>query len=240
MDYPKHYKRLIERSKTRILEGYVEKHHILPKCLGGLDNTENIAVLSPEEHFLAHQLLVKMYPGNRDLIYATQLMTLHQSNARVNNKLFGWLRKQMAVSMSIQTKKWIKENGHPKGMLGKTHTLESNIQRSITCKQSMTDSVGVAVYTYELDGTFYKKYNTLTACAEELGTSPSNVKYTADGRFSHCKGKQIKYEFLETIIPRKSKLAGIKKYQLRCPHCKKDGAGPVMKRFHFDNCKERK
>jgi hypothetical protein len=24
------------------------------------------------------------------------------------------------------------------------------------------------------------------------------------------------------------------------PHCNKEGAGPVMKRFHFEKCKERK
>ena len=24
----------------------------------------------------------------------------------------------------------------------------------------------------------------------------------------------------------------------KCPHCKKNGKGPMMKRWHFDNCKE--
>lgn len=237
MNYSKHYNILIERSRNRILEGYVEKHHIVPKCLGGPDDTTNIAILTPEEHFLAHQLLVKMHPGNRDLIYATQLMTVHHTNSRINNKLFGWLRKQCALAMSAQTKQWIKENGHPRGMAGKTHTQESNNQRSATCKKSMTASVGVKVYTYNLDGSFCNEYNTLTECANDLGTSPSNVKYTAEGKFSHCKGKQIRYDFVDIVPPRKSRLAGVKKHQYVCPCCKKEGAGPAMKRFHFDKCK---
>lgn len=237
MNYQKHYDILIERSKTRILDGYVEKHHILPRCLGGTDAKENIAILTPEEHFLAHQLLTKIHPNNKDLIYATQLMTTHQTNRRVNNKLFGWIRKQMALSMSIRTKKWINENGHPRGMAGKKHTAESNIQRSLTCKQAMTKVVGVKVYAYNLDGSFFKSYNTLTECADNLGTSPSNVKYTAEGKFTHCKGKQIRYDFVESIPPRKSLLIGVKKYELTCPHCGKEGRGPSMKRFHFDRCK---
>ena len=239
MNYSKHYNLLIERSQHRILEGYVEKHHIIPKCLGGTDDKSNIAVLTPEEHFLAHQLLIKMNPGNRDLIYATQLMTVHHTNARVNNKLFGWLRKQCALAMSAQTKQWIKDNGHPRGMAGKKHTQESNQRRSITCKQSMIESVGVKVYTYNLDGSFCKEYETLTECAEDLNTNPSNVKYTAEGKFSHCKGKQIRYDFVEAMPERKSRLAGVKKQQYLCPHCGKEGAGPAMKRFHFDNCKEK-
>jgi len=34
-------------------------------------------------------------------------------------------------------------------------------------------------------------------------------------------------------------LKGIPKPKMICPHCKTEGAGPVMKRFHFDNCKHK-
>ena len=39
MNYQKIYNNLINREITRV--GYVEKHHVLPRCLGGLDNKEN-------------------------------------------------------------------------------------------------------------------------------------------------------------------------------------------------------
>jgi len=51
MDYQKIYNNLINCEITRT--GYVEKHHILPRCLGGLDNKENLIKLYPEEHYLA-------------------------------------------------------------------------------------------------------------------------------------------------------------------------------------------
>ena len=64
MNYEKHYNLLIERAKTRVIKGYTEKHHIIPKCMGGTDDASNISILTPEEHYIAHLLLVKMYPSN--------------------------------------------------------------------------------------------------------------------------------------------------------------------------------
>lgn len=50
MDYQKHYNRLINRARFRLLEGYTEKHHIVPKCMHGTDDANNIVILLPEEH----------------------------------------------------------------------------------------------------------------------------------------------------------------------------------------------
>lgn len=40
---------------------YCERHHIVPKCLGGSNSPENIVNLTSREHFIAHILLVKIY-----------------------------------------------------------------------------------------------------------------------------------------------------------------------------------
>jgi hypothetical protein len=39
---------------------YIEKHHIIPKCIGGNDKKENISQLTAKEHRLVHLLLPKM------------------------------------------------------------------------------------------------------------------------------------------------------------------------------------
>ena len=100
MDYQKIYNNLINREITRV--GYVEKHHILPRCLGGLDNKENLVDLYPEEHYLAHLLLCKIYPGNQKILYAALNMTSGSmiNNGKRNNKAYGWLRRQYSESMS--------------------------------------------------------------------------------------------------------------------------------------------
>jgi len=109
MNYNKIYFSLIEKAKNRVLEGYVEKHHIIPKCLGGSDSIDNLVVLTPEEHFLAHLLLLKIYPNNTKLIYAAAMMTVHNSNYRMNNKLFGWLKRKKNIQASIDMKNdWLK------------------------------------------------------------------------------------------------------------------------------------
>ena len=96
MDYSKHYTTLIERAKTRSLsEVYYEQHHIVPRCLGGSDNQSNLVSLTPEEHYVAHQLLTKMYPDEPNLIYAANMMCVN----RTNNKLYGWVRRRMSLHM---------------------------------------------------------------------------------------------------------------------------------------------
>ena len=98
MDYQKIYNNLIDRATLRVSEGYVEKHHIVPRCLGGTDAKENIVSLYPEEHYLAHQLLVKIHPTHYGVLSAAMLMTKHsKTDKRMNNKLFGWLRKRASL-----------------------------------------------------------------------------------------------------------------------------------------------
>ena len=94
MNYKKHYDTLILRSINRNITEYTEKHHILPRCLGGTDDEANIVRLTPEEHFIAHQLLVKIY-NTPELIYAATMMTVASNNQTRNNKLYGWLRRKL-------------------------------------------------------------------------------------------------------------------------------------------------
>ena len=96
MNYQKIYDNLIRKGKTRILEEsvYTENHHIIPKCLGGTDNNENLVRLTPEEHLVAHLLLTKINPNNKKLVYASNWMT-----SRVkNNKEYGWVKRKFAMA----------------------------------------------------------------------------------------------------------------------------------------------
>lgn len=96
MNYQKIYDNLISKGKDRILEGYVEKHHIIPRCIGGTDDKENLVDLTPEEHYLAHQLLVKIYPNEPKLIRAATMMIPN----RHNNKMYGWLKRKFSKVQS--------------------------------------------------------------------------------------------------------------------------------------------
>ena len=108
MDYRKHYDTLVERAKIRIYdkEDYIERHHIVPKCMGGTDNSDNLVNLYAREHFVAHQLLVKLYPEINGLVYALVKMSAGKGfhRGRSNNKLYEWIKKRNNILKS-ETKK---------------------------------------------------------------------------------------------------------------------------------------
>lgn len=95
MDYKKVYDQLVEKAKPRGLdktkhEGYFEIHHIVPRCMGGGDEEENLVMLTGREHYIAHILLWKMYPKNSKLFYAAWMManfSFVNSNSRIYQKL---------------------------------------------------------------------------------------------------------------------------------------------------------
>lgn len=103
MDYQRHYQRLIERARNRSLDGYVEVHHVLPRCMGGSDDPQNLVRLLPEEHFVAHQLLCKIHPHQKLLAYALVNMIGNPHGQR-KNKLYGWIRRKHAKNVSEQMK----------------------------------------------------------------------------------------------------------------------------------------
>jgi hypothetical protein len=71
MNYKKHYDLLINSRKDRLLEKnmYYEKHHIVPKSMGGTNKKENTFFLTAKEHFIAHLLLWKIH-NNKQMAFA--------------------------------------------------------------------------------------------------------------------------------------------------------------------------
>ena len=104
MNYSRVYNNLIKRSKNRSVCGYTEKHHIIPVCMGGSNNKNNIVKLTAREHFIAHILLVKIHKNKHSLIKAVNMMCLfsdtHKKH-RSKNRLYGWLKERFSVEMSM-------------------------------------------------------------------------------------------------------------------------------------------
>ena len=99
MNYNLIYENLITRATNRVLNCYTESHHIIPKCLGGTDDKENLVDLTPEEHYLAHQILVKIHPGDHRIALASSMMSVGNDVRGYKNKRYGWLRKLHSKAM---------------------------------------------------------------------------------------------------------------------------------------------
>lgn len=128
MNYQKHYDLLVARAQARQLPSniYVENHHIIPRCMGGIDEGLNIVKLTAEEHYVAHQLLIKIYPNNHKLIYAAILMATNSNGKRNTNKVYGWLRRangnaRKGIARSAEVRRKISEarTGQPAWNKGK-------------------------------------------------------------------------------------------------------------------------
>lgn len=84
MNYQKVYDQLVEKCVPRglnkkALEGYFEKHHIIPKCLGGTNTNDNYVLFTAREHVIAHKLLWKANPDNYSLMWAyTRTVNAHK------------------------------------------------------------------------------------------------------------------------------------------------------------------
>lgn len=64
--------------------------------MGGTDDMNNIVALTAKEHFICHQLLVKIHPNNHKLVFAVSAMSRLQKSKRLNCREYKWLREKLS------------------------------------------------------------------------------------------------------------------------------------------------
>lgn len=74
-------------SKKKNKEMYFERHHVIPKCMGGSNDKENLVYLTAREHFVCHKLLCEIYPDNPKLTFALWNM----SSGRITNNRYRYI-----------------------------------------------------------------------------------------------------------------------------------------------------
>lgn len=65
--YVRWYYNIVEKAlsegRKKSKKQYYERHHIVPKSIGGCNDAGNLVLLTAKEHFIVHLLLVKMLEG---------------------------------------------------------------------------------------------------------------------------------------------------------------------------------
>ena len=110
MNYKRLYNQIVEHRKSNPYEGYTEKHHIIPRSLGGIDDEDNLVELTAREHFICHYLLAKMYPKESFEWYkmnhaflmmkSTSMLTNRYYNSRLYEALRGNFSSVMSYAQS--------------------------------------------------------------------------------------------------------------------------------------------
>jgi hypothetical protein len=223
MNYEHIYEQLTsnknERKKKQGI--YYESHHIFPECMGGSNDKENKVLLLPEEHYVAHQLLIKIYPGNSKLIYAAKMMTCNApNNNRSKNKLYGWLRCKFGESMKNRVftdehRKKISES-----LTGKK--LSEDHKKAISdSKRGEKNPLYGKTHSDKTKELMSKKAIELLENSNHISNKTRGIART----------EEVKRKIRES--KRKDN------YIVTCPHCGKEGKVAGMKTWHFNNCRNK-
>lgn len=248
MDYRGLYENLISTRKILNREskndGLLEKHHIIPKSLGGNNHNKNIVLLTPREHYLAHWLLYKIHngqnkakmayaffrmcsnnPNQKRVITARQYerarIALSQSCSGINNPNFGkslWSDEQREEIRKRQT-------GPTNSMYGKTPWNKGKIVPSSLSNEQRT------AISLRLVGKPRSEETKKKISKAHTGKVLSEI--TKQKLRDINLGKKRTKDSIEKTA---AALRGRKHLLTICPYCDKEGGYAAMARWHFDNC----
>ncbi len=82
---------------------YTERHHIIPRCLGGLDDASNIVELTGKEHYLVHLLLPHMVTGKAKYklqIALWRMCSPKSGRYQPSGRAYELAKQNMAIALS--------------------------------------------------------------------------------------------------------------------------------------------
>lgn len=214
--YTKWYENIITKAQERVNhDGYFETHHIIPKSLGGVNESSNLVKLTPKEHFVCHMLLPKMTEGQArtKMRYAAWMMVKtnsHQDRLRITGRKFQYLREQMKLAN--------KERQGPN--LGMVMSDETRQKLSNALKGKSK-------------GAMTEEHKRNISIAKKNPAAETRMKISL-ARKSQT-GKQKRSD--ETKSKMSAWQKGIARPQLTCEHCSKVTSDLNYKRWHGINCK---
>jgi hypothetical protein len=128
--YTRIYYALISNARSRNFKskkeaksalGYVERHHIIPRSIGGDNSNTNLVYLTAREHFICHWLLIKMvHQENRGKMeMAINMMKSksakqHRYSTPITSKVFQKYKALAAMAQSKSIKGKPQSEGHVK------------------------------------------------------------------------------------------------------------------------------
>ena len=79
---------------------YHERHHITPKCMGGINDNENLIDLFAREHYIAHKILAEENPDNIKLQLAYVCMSFVRNDKEHRYQLNEYEYEQARIACS--------------------------------------------------------------------------------------------------------------------------------------------
>jgi hypothetical protein len=249
MDYKKLYDSIIRNAKDKeiirenlkLLGDYFERHHIIPRSSGGSDDKDNLVLLEAREHFICHWLLYKIDPCNSNAFSWWMMSTdtgkkNHPGRIRSNSRQYSYARKAFSKHIGEVNK-------------GRIHTPQARKNMAAAAKEKRSGknnwmygrkhSEEYKAYLSEINtgenNHFYGKTHTSEA-KEKMSAAAKTRTGPKHSRFGIPHNEETKKKLSDA---NRGKPRAIPHEIVECPHCQKEGIKPNMKRWHFDNCKNK-
>jgi len=205
-----------------------ETHHILPKCLGGSDDSNNLINLTPRQHFIAHWILWKAYK-TKELTFAFFAMN-NQNNKNQKRNFRKSSRIYEAVKAEFQEN--IKKSSTELWANLKYRKLHETTNQTEKTKKLRSDKAKQLWKNEE----FRKKQNESRKLAWKEGrVNRDHSKCGTRGEANPSKNPEIvaKYSGENFFAKRPGYIMP------KCIYCGLSATPGNIKRWHNDNCKKK-
>ena len=264
--YAKCYYSIIDRAVSRELSKdiYIERHHIIPRSLGGSNDQSNLAKLTAKEHRLAHILLPRMTidPAHTKSMWYALWMMLRTKNTNQQRKIskgsaFNLAKIEVAKNssqlhkgktVSVETREKLSKSslGRKSAFKGHTHSAESKQKLSAARKGKTNSQETVAKI---LESRKHYRHSEETKQKISSSSKGKTINHTIESKQKisnslrgrvpvWLKGKPGHSKGKPRTEETKNKLR-MPKPKFTCPHCNTVVGGQGnYNRWHGINCKK--
>lgn len=250
--YTRWYNQIIELAQNRITTGYIERHHIQPRSLGGTDSAANLVNLTAREHFVCHWLLTKIYPTGEEhykMLNALRMMRAEKNGQQryetaITSRVYEHIKQEYSQLQSI------KVSGKNNPMYGdKFYRSEDGKKRQ---RELITGDNNGAKQEYARQKISQSKLGKKRApFSDEWKEKMSQSKQGENNnRYGVTVSEDTKQKIREKALGRKQSaetiqkkadaIRGKSKPKKLCPHCQQLVAVNTYPRWHGDRCKNAK
>ena len=244
--YEKWYASIIQNAKNRNLQTYTETHHIVPRSLGGADDTDNLVKLTAREHFICHWLLTKFTVGEdrHKMLNALRMMRAEKQGqerykTKITARVYESIKEEYAQLQSVRY------TGKGNGFYGKKHTPEAiarikaaNIGRVQSSEEKQKQ---IEAMTGRKREGFSEEWKAnLSAAKQGANNNMFGKKHSDEAKAKQSEKAKARVQptELKERISASLLSKNMKREKKLCPHCNQEVAVNGYARWHGDKCKQ--
>lgn len=185
--YYKWYTNIVNGAKQRaLLDCYIERHHVVPKSLGGSNNSDNLVNLTAREHFICHMLLVKFTSGKSKQKMAWALWRLANPRKgcnKIKSKQYDIARRAFSEQIKIS-------NSRP---------LSAKHKQAL--RGPRPNFIQTGKHNNNFKGAYVTPWGIFDSVSEASDLSPINMSVSCIIRYcKYVNGEKVKYKNKHNLV----------------------------------------